>query len=216
MKSFSIISLLIIVIFVFAGCTPAKTDEDVPNTEENISFTGILGSIDGNTWIVTTKDAVGFDQASVTITDEVVMPFNPLVGQTLSITILPEIRESDPVQVTAVSVELVQTEEITFQYTKITPDEAKSILDSQDTFTLVDVRTQEEFDTGYIDGAILLPLDELETLATEFLPDLNQKILVYCRSGNRSESAARLLGEMGYTNVLDFGGITDWPYELVK
>ena len=99
---------------------------------------------------------------------------------------------------------------------KITPEEAKAILDAQDPFTLIDVRTQEEYDEGYIEGAILLPLGELETLAAEFLPDLNQKILVYCRSGNRSETASRLLGELGYTNVLDFGGILDWPYEIIK
>jgi rhodanese-related sulfurtransferase len=210
MKSFYIISVIIIVTLLFSGCTTNKSEE------ENILFTGIIESIEENTWLVSTSDDVGFDQASVTLTKDIKMPFNPLVGQTISFTILPEIRESYPVQVTAIAVDLVQTEEITFQYTKITPEEAKAILDSQDAFTLIDVRTQEEFDEGYIEGAILLPLGELETIASEFLPDLNQKILVYCRSGNRSETAARLLGELGYTNVLDFGGILDWPYEIIK
>lgn len=210
MKSYSIISVFILIALLFSGCTANKSEE------ENILFTGIIESIEENTWRVSTSDDVGFDQASVTLTKDIKMPFNPLVGQTISFTILPEIRESYPVQVTAIAVDLVQTEEITFQYTKITPEEAKDIMDSPDAFTLIDVRTQEEFDEGYIEGAILLPLGELETLASEFLPDLNQKILVYCRSGNRSETAARLLGELGYINVLDFGGILDWPYEIIK
>lgn len=100
--------------------------------------------------------------------------------------------------------------------TKITGEEAQKMMASGDAYVLVDVRTQEEFDEGHIDGALLLPNDEIETLAPEQLTDKDALILVYCRSGNRSAKAASLLVSLGYSQVYDFGGIIDWPGEIVK
>lgn len=98
------------------------------------------------------------------------------------------------------------------EYKKISAKEAKAIMDSQEEHIIVDVRTQAEYDSGHIDGAILVPLDQIEQLAPKMLPDYDKQILLYCRSGNRSAVAARILIDMGYTNVKDFGGIIDWPY----
>lgn len=98
----------------------------------------------------------------------------------------------------------------------IDAEKAMEMMASGNPYTLVDVRTQEEFDDGHIEGALLLPNDQLETLAAEQLPDKDAVILVYCRSGNRSAAASELLVELGYTNVYDFGGIMDWPGEIVK
>jgi rhodanese-related sulfurtransferase len=95
-------------------------------------------------------------------------------------------------------------------------EKAMDMMASGDPYTLVDVRTQAEYDDGHIEGALLLPIDQLETLATEQLSDKDAIILVYCRSGNRSAQASALLVELGYTNVFDFGGIIDWPGEIVK
>ena len=106
-------------------------------------------------------------------------------------------------------------EENKIMYNKITAEEAKEMIDTQEVIIL-DVRTQEEFKEKHIEGALLIPDYELEKLAKSKLPDKNKKILVYCRSGNRSKSAARLLIDMGYTNVYDFGGIINWPYETVQ
>ena len=78
------------------------------------------------------------------------------------------------------------------------------------------VLTQEEFDEGHIDGAILIPEYEVTNRAEKELPDKDQLILVYCRSGRRSKIAAQALQDLGYTNVKEFGGIIDWPYEIVK
>ena len=100
-------------------------------------------------------------------------------------------------------------------YNKITAEEAKEMIDTQEVIIL-DVRTQEEFIEKHIEDALLIPDYELEKLAESKLPDKNKKILVYCRSGNRSKSSARLLIDMGYTNVYDFGGIINWPYETVQ
>ena len=98
----------------------------------------------------------------------------------------------------------------------IDADKAIEMMASGDSYVLVDVRTEEEYAEGHIEGALLLPLDQLETLAEEQLPDKDATILVYCRSGNRSAQASALLVELGYTQIYDFGGIMDWPVEIVK
>lgn len=98
------------------------------------------------------------------------------------------------------------------QYIKITPEAAKSLIDNESDIIILDVRTQEEFDSGHIENALLIPNTEIAEKAPELLTDKDQKILVYCRSGNRSKSASEELLRMGYTRVYDFGGIIDWPY----
>ncbi len=100
------------------------------------------------------------------------------------------------------------------EYKKISAEEAKALIDGGNT-VILDVRTQEEYNGGHIKDAVLLPNTDISEKAGTVLPDKSAKILVYCRSGNRSASAAKELIEMGYTDVLDFGGIIDWPYETV-
>ncbi len=98
-------------------------------------------------------------------------------------------------------------------YMNITADEAKRIMDTQEGYVILDVRTQEEFDEKHIPGAVLIPDYEIADKAEEVLTDKNQLILVYCRSGRRSKLAAEELVKLGYTNIREFGGIIDWPYE---
>lgn len=99
-------------------------------------------------------------------------------------------------------------------YKKISPAEAKEMMDSGGV-VILDVRTVEEFAEGHIKNAELIPDYEIN-LAPKQIPDYSQTLLVYCRSGKRSERASAALVEMGYTSVYDFGGIIDWPYEIVK
>ena len=96
----------------------------------------------------------------------------------------------------------------------ITAEEAKQIMDSEEGYIILDTRTQEEYDEGHIPGAIVIPYDEITDRAEEELPDKDQLLLVYCRSGRRSKLAAEALVELGYTNIKEFGGIIDWPYEV--
>ena len=101
-------------------------------------------------------------------------------------------------------------------YEQITPQEAKKIMNDENDFIILDVREQDEFEGGHIPGAILIPYTEIENMADEMIPDKNALILVYCRSGRRSKIASESLGKLGYTNIKEFGGINDWPYEIEK
>ena len=101
-------------------------------------------------------------------------------------------------------------------YMNITAEEAKQIMDSEDGYIILDARTQEEYDQGHIPGAIVISHEEIAEKAEEVLTDKDQLILVYCRSGRRSKIAAEALVELGYTNIREFGGIIDWPYEVER
>ena len=101
-------------------------------------------------------------------------------------------------------------------YHKISAEEAKKMMDSTQNYILLDVRTESEYKDKHIDGAILIPDYEIKDRAESELPDKNAVIFVYCRSGNRSRSAANALVNMGYTNIYDIGGIIDWPYDTVS
>ena len=101
-------------------------------------------------------------------------------------------------------------------YDQISGAEAKALMDSESGYIIIDARTQEEYDEGHIPGAILIPEYEIADRAEKELPDKDQLILVYCRSGRRSKIAAEELVKLGYTNVKEFGGIIDWEYEIVK
>ncbi len=98
----------------------------------------------------------------------------------------------------------------------ITAEEAKKIMGSGEEYILLDVREQDEFDAGHTPGAILIPYTEIENKAEEMLPDKDSQILVYCRSGRRSKIAAESLAILGYSDIKEFGGIIDWPYEVEK
>ena len=98
-------------------------------------------------------------------------------------------------------------------YQQITQEEAKEMMDTQEVIIL-DVREQAEYDSGHIPGAVLLPVGTIdETTAAEVIPEKDSKVLVYCRSGNRSKTASAALADLGYTNVYEFGGINTWPYD---
>ena len=101
-------------------------------------------------------------------------------------------------------------------YDQISGAEAKALMDSESGYIIIDARTQSEYDEGHIPGAILIPEYEIADRAEKELPDKDQLILVYCRSGRRSKIAAEELVKLGYTNVKEFGGIIDWEYEVVK
>ena len=98
-------------------------------------------------------------------------------------------------------------------YEQISQQEAKTMMGTQDVIIL-DVREQEEYDSGHIPGAVLLPVGTIsEETAAAVIPEKDSVVLVYCRSGNRSKTSSAALAELGYTGVYEFGGINTWPYE---
>jgi len=108
-----------------------------------------------------------------------------------------------------------ESEETMALYKKITAKEAYEMMNQGEVIVL-DVRTLNEYNQGHIENSVLLPVDEIKLKASTVLPDKGATILVYCRSGNRSFYASKDLLELGYTEVFDFGGIIDWPYEITK
>ena len=99
-------------------------------------------------------------------------------------------------------------------YQQISQEEAKEMMDTQEV-VILDVREQDEYDSGHILGAVLLPVGSIdEESAAEVIPVEDTAVLVYCRSGRRSKTASSALAGLGYTNVYEFGGINTWPYEM--
>ena len=105
-------------------------------------------------------------------------------------------------------------ENVEMGYSMITAQEAKELMDTREGYVILDVREQDEYDAGHIPGAILIPHGKIAEQAESVLTDNRQLILVYCRSGRRSKIAAEALVQLGYTNIKEFGGIIDWPYEV--
>jgi len=101
-------------------------------------------------------------------------------------------------------------------YQQISMDEAIAIMESESNYIILDVRTPEEFAEKHIPDAINIPNETIGTEEIPELPDKAQLILVYCRSGNRSKQASEKLAALGYTNIVEFGGINDWPGETVS
>ena len=98
-------------------------------------------------------------------------------------------------------------------YQQISQEEAKEMMDTQEV-VILDVREQDEYDSGHIPNAVLLPVGTIdEDAAAEVIPEKDSTVLVYCRSGNRSKTASSTLAALGYTNIYEFGGIKTWPYE---
>ncbi len=100
-------------------------------------------------------------------------------------------------------------------YKHISQKDAKELMDTQEDEIILDVRTQDEYNQGHIPGAICVPNESIGTEPPEELPDKEQLILVYCRSGSRSAAAAQKLADLGYTNIQEFGGIITWKYDII-
>lgn len=100
-------------------------------------------------------------------------------------------------------------------YKQVTTDEAKAMMETEENYIILDVRTEEEFAERHIPNAINIPNETIGTEEISALPEKDQLILVYCRSGNRSKQASQKLVDLGYTNIVEFGGINDWTGEVV-
>ena len=208
--------LVLLCLLGLAGCSNRSMNYIIAN-EPNI--TGIVKEANeqsilienekGEYWVslnVENKDST----THFNLGDEVVVYYNGIIAESypMQINTVYAITLKEPANRAENNQEAV--------YVNITAEEAKQIMDSEEGYIILDVRTQEEYDQGHIPGAILIPDTEVEVTAEEVLTDKDQLLLVYCRSGRRSKLASEILVELGYTNIKEFGGIIDWPYEIVK
>ena len=111
---------------------------------------------------------------------------------------------------------LTGCEEQSMSYTQISMEEARSLMEEETDYIILDVRTEEEFAEKHIPNAVNIPNETIGSEILAELPDKNQLILVYCRSGNRSKQASEKLAALGYTKIYEFGGINDWTGETVS
>lgn len=100
-------------------------------------------------------------------------------------------------------------------YSSITMEDAATLLEAENDYIILDVRTEQEYFTGHIPGAMCIPNETIDETVAELLPDKEHVIFVYCRSGNRSKEASEKLANLGYTNVVEIGGVKDWPGDLI-
>ena len=214
MKKLVALLLSLICLLGLAGCSNRSMNYIIAN-EPNI--TGVVKEANeqsilienekGEYWVslnVENKDST----THFNLGDEVVVYYNGIIAESypMQINTVYAITLKEPADRAENNREAV--------YVNITAEEAKQIMDSEEGYVILDVRTQEEYDQGHIPGAILIPDTEVEVTAEDVLTDKDQLILVYCRSGRRSKLASEILVELGYTNIKEFGGIIDWPYEV--
>ena len=108
----------------------------------------------------------------------------------------------------------ITTKEPNIQY--VSMNDIEKIMNENENYIILDVRTIEEYNDGHIPGAICIPNETIDENVVSKLPDKEQLILIYCRSGNRSKQATKKLKDLGYLNLIEFGGIIDWPGEIEK
>lgn len=212
-KQLLIISIVLTIIMVLAGCKAGNL-ADAPDKVDGA--TGIAGRIieivDGEHIIIRNEDDTSiyykiYINNGLSISSGVNENLNPDNVITADVKILNA--DTIPRETELVSI----TGNKAPDYRIIDAEQAKGIIDEGGAL-IIDVRTRTEYEDGYIPDAYNVPLDQIEQGIGNVTEDKNAKILVYCRSGNRSKVAARILTEMGYTNVYDFGGIVDWPYDI--
>ena len=213
MKKLIALLLSLICLLGLAGCSNRSMNYIIAN-EPNI--TGVVKEANENAILIENETGEYWVSLNVenkdstthfNLGDEVVVYYNGIIAESypMQINTVYAITLKEPADRAENNQEAV--------YVNITAEEAKQIMDSEEGYIILDVRTQEEYDQGHIPGAILIPDTEVEVTAEEVLTDKDQLLLVYCRSGRRSKLASEILVELGYTNIKEFGGIIDWPYE---
>ena len=214
MRKWRLFILTLLCVLALAGCSNRSMNYIIAN-EPNI--TGIVKEANEQSILIANENGEYWvslnveNEDSMThfhVGDEVVVYFNGNIAESypMQINTVYAITLKEPANRAENNREAV--------YVNITAEEAKQIMDSEEGYIILDVRTQEEYDQGHIPGAILIPDTEIKDKAEEVLTDKNQLLLVYCRSGRRSKLASEILVELGYTNIKEFGGIIDWPYEI--
>jgi len=212
-KQFLIISIMLAIVLVVSGCKTNTATETPTNENGATGITGrIIEIVDGEHIIIRNEEdtSIYFKidiRKGLTVTSGVDSNLNPDNVITADVKMLNANtipRETELISITGNNAP---------DYRIINAEQALAIMVEGDVL-VIDVRTRTEFESGYIPEAYNVPLDQIEKSFKNVTENKDDTILIYCRSGNRSKVAARILTEMGYTNVYDFGGIVNWPYDI--
>lgn len=209
-KQFLLISMILVLVMVVSGC---KTTETQSKKDGVTGVTGrIIEIVDGEHIIIRNEEdtSIYFKidiSKGLTVSSGVDSNLNPDNVITADV----EILNADTIPRETVLVSITGNKSPDYRIIDAEQALAKMV---EGNVLVVDVRTRTEYESGYIPEAYNVPLDQIEKGFKNVTENKDDTILVYCRSGNRSKVAARLLTEMGYTNVYDFGGIIDWPYDI--
>ena len=111
---------------------------------------------------------------------------------------------------------ILMTSCIAAGYRQVSSAEAMKLMAESSDYIILDVRTMDEYRTGHIENAVCIPNETITKDIVKQLPDKDQRIFVYCRSGNRSRQAASKLASFGYSDIIEFGGINSWKGKVVK
>ena len=212
-KQFLIISIMLTIVLVVSGCKTNTATETPINENGATGITGrIIEIVDGEHIIIRNEEdtSIYFKidiSKGLTVTSGVDSNLNPDNVITADVKMLNA--NTIPRETELVSI----TGNKSPDYRIINAEQALAMMVEGDVL-VVDVRTRTEFESGYIPEAYNVPLDQIEKSFKNVTENKDDTILIYCRSGNRSKVAARILTEMGYTNVYDFGGIVNWPYDI--
>lgn len=221
MKKLLMLVFVLVMMISIAGCSGGGTAEDTPTAKPDGNNTEVV-SVNGRIIEIV-------EGAHILIRNEKDTKIYYKLDTSGGLVLADGVNESlSPDNVISADVQMVDAEALPKEtvlmkitankvpdYRVINSEQAKAMIDEGDVL-IVDVRTVEEYNDGYIPDAYNVPLDQIEAGIGNVSSSKDDTILVYCRSGNRSKVAARILTEMGYTNVYDFGGIVDWPYDIYE
>lgn len=205
-----LLTLAMITIFMISGCSPSANSSNSSNTATEHTLEGIVLT---NGTLFLTKSNSDLQPIHELISVTLPEGQKTTVGSLVEVVIRPEILESYPPQATATSVRLLDENPPVIKAPIYMGSKILNHMPEQS--HLIDVRTPEEYAQGHIEGAINLPLNDLETLIAKNVLDLDNSLMVYCRSGSRSASAAKLLKQLNYSIVFDLGGINAYQGELI-
>lgn len=194
--------------------------------EEQFEFIATIIGVYDNTILVEPEEGTNERKSSDKISIGITKHTNGIndfyvVGNKVKITYNGVIMESYPAQIVVTKVELIggynlSKDNIKEEIKNVSMDEIVNIMNENQNYIILDVRTVEEYNDGHIPNAICIPNETISEDVINKLPNKEQLLLIYCRSGNRSKQAANKLQELGYTKLVEFGGIIDWKGEIVK
>lgn len=223
-KKFLALFMIMTLISLIVACSKNNSEQVVPDNNQDISDVSDVDIeaveleavyLRSGTYFITKVNHDAFNHLAndLLVIDLPQGTTEPTIGNKAALKIEPIIRESYPAQASAVEIRIIEDKPSVLK-ADLTWGVNNLLMHLPENTHLIDVRTEEEYQEGHIPGSTLLPLNELTERISEIVTDQNDLVLVYCRSGNRSATAANNLIDLGYQVVFDLGGINSYQGDL--